>query len=144
MNPNNCDQLVIASGKNNDFTEFSPFCIQLNKATMMYEPDDSVDLEKWHKEISSENGGRYSKGKGQSAEDLLKLVEVGEVVPKDQLEARAKEFGITQRGFRMMFAQLVEQRAFYVHEERRFGARPRLLVSQTRPDEEDEPELIEE
>jgi hypothetical protein len=127
-NPNNCDQLIIASGKNNDFNEVEPFVIKLNKETMTYEVEDGIDLEKWHKEISSEGGGRYSKGKGQTAEDLLRLVEVNEEVTKEQLEARAKARGITQRNFTAFLKELQQRGDLTITQEKRPSRRPQIMV----------------
>jgi hypothetical protein len=58
-NPDDNDQLVIACGKNNDGKEFPPFAVRLNLDTMMYEPDESFDVDRWRDEITGSKTKRY-------------------------------------------------------------------------------------
>jgi hypothetical protein len=45
------DVLVVASGKANDCVEFDPFAVRLNPKTMIYEPDENVDLSLWRDRV---------------------------------------------------------------------------------------------
>lgn len=131
IKPDDNGTLVIASGKCNNATEFKPFCVRLNDATMFYEVDEDVDLEAWQEKVNGEGGGKFrpSKGRTQSAVDLLKMVEPNEVVAKEELEARARSRGMTARNFPVFFKQLEEQGELVVTLQRRPPLRPRVMVS---------------
>ena len=52
-NPDNNETLVITCGKNNDGKEFPSFAANLNPNTMMYEPDESFDMDEWREEVGA-------------------------------------------------------------------------------------------
>ena len=68
----NNDVLVVASGKANNAEEFSPFGIRLTPETMMYERDNSVDLDSWRERIGADSGGSIA-----TISDVVKIVEAG-------------------------------------------------------------------
>jgi hypothetical protein len=53
-NPDNNDTLVMLCGKNNDGKEFSPFAVNLDPDAMIYEMDDSFDLDEWREQIGAD------------------------------------------------------------------------------------------
>jgi AAA domain-containing protein/DnaB helicase-like protein len=50
------DTLVVGCAKNNDGKEFAPFAVRLNPESMIYEPDDSFDLQGWKEELGGQAG----------------------------------------------------------------------------------------
>jgi hypothetical protein len=136
IRPDDNAVLVVASGKCNNATEFTPFCIRLNPDTMTYTMAEDIDLEEWQDRVSGEGG----KGKDHEPEALLELVTPLERVPKIELQERARKEGISRRDFQDLLEDLLEHGELYVHEEKRFGKRPLLLVSRVKPDQEDDSE----
>ena len=65
----NNDVLVVASGKANNAEEFEPFGIRLNPETMMYDRDDSVDLEAWRERVGADSNGATA-----TIADVVKIV----------------------------------------------------------------------
>jgi hypothetical protein len=52
----NNDQLVLTCGKNSNGKEFPPIAVRLNPDSMIYEPDDSFDMEGWREKVSAPGG----------------------------------------------------------------------------------------
>jgi len=50
--PDNNDQLVVACGKCSNGREFAPFGIRFNPETFIYEPDPSIDVAGWEREMT--------------------------------------------------------------------------------------------
>ncbi len=48
----NNESLVLTCGKNSNGQEFEPFAVRLDPASMIYELDETFDLEEWRSEIS--------------------------------------------------------------------------------------------
>jgi hypothetical protein len=49
----NNEQLVLTCGKNSNGKEFSPIAIRLDPETMIYEPDESFDIDEWRQTVSA-------------------------------------------------------------------------------------------
>lgn len=50
------DRLIVACGKCSNGREFPRFAVRLNKDTMIYEVDSSVDLKEWESQINGKSG----------------------------------------------------------------------------------------
>ena len=68
-NPDDNEQMIVASGKCNNAKEFESFGISLDLKTMQYYVDASIDAEEWQRRISS---GNTSKADSKNKE-LAKL-----------------------------------------------------------------------
>jgi hypothetical protein len=51
----NNDRLIIGCGKCSNGREFKTFAVRLNPETMIYEPDPTVDVSQWAKDIAGES-----------------------------------------------------------------------------------------
>jgi hypothetical protein len=94
--PDHCDSLVIASGKNNDHREFTPFAVALDPDSMSYRVDDEFDMDGWKDALE---GGKREREGGISAEAIRAVLqkEGGRMEKKALVEALRKKTGIGQR-----------------------------------------------
>jgi len=89
----NCNVLVIASGKNNNFKEFVPFAIELKESTMTYEVKDDFDLMAWQADMTGTKKSMTNAGSDQ----ILGIITAhgGRIEKKDLIE---KARALTGRG----------------------------------------------
>lgn len=103
--------LVICSGKCNNFAEFEPFGITLDKPTLTYHRDDNLDVSEWMDEMTGGTPAgrprRYTRG------DILETM--GTVVPLSQMDCFreyekkvSKEKAMVLRTFKELWKELVE------------------------------------
>ena len=88
--------LVIASAKCNNAEEFKPFGVRLNKKTLWYERDDSLDLDAWRERVSGDGSAKpkVKKSPPQIKDIITKLVPETGTVPKYEVIAAANAAGI--------------------------------------------------
>jgi hypothetical protein len=90
--PDHCDTLVIASGKNNDHREFTPFAVELDPVTMTYHLDPTFDMEAWKGALE---GGARRDGNLTAADIRAVLESEGGLMEKKALvEALRKRSGM--------------------------------------------------
>lgn len=70
--PDDCELLVMASGKNNNFKEFKPLAIRLDPETLLYEVDSTFDLDAWKEGV---DGTR--RGGSATEQDVLAALDEG-------------------------------------------------------------------
>ncbi|MES2597427.1 MAG: AAA family ATPase [Verrucomicrobiota bacterium] len=85
--PDNSNVLVIASGKNNNFKEFSPFAVELDERTMTYHLKEDFDVEAWQAEISGTKTAR-----NKTEDDVIRalLQDAGGRMEKKKLIEQAR------------------------------------------------------
>lgn len=89
--------LIIASAKCNNAQEFKPFAARLDFKTMMYERDDSIDIEEWLERIGG-NGGANARKQRKTPNEIkaaiMKHVPEFQPVHKKDVMAAAVVDGI--------------------------------------------------
>lgn len=79
----NNDRIIVACGKNSNGPEFEPFAIRLNPATMIYECNPTLDVQRWAAEMEKP-GGKKEKPI-PSVDDFLALFSSNPVKPRECL-----------------------------------------------------------
>ena len=92
--PDDCELLVVASGKNNNFQEFAPLAIRLDPDLMLYYPDPSFDLETWKEGV--EGAKRTSQVTEEQIREAIKAAE-GKIEKKDLVTKLRQQTGLGQR-----------------------------------------------
>jgi hypothetical protein len=83
----NSNVLVIASGKNNNFPEFSPYAIELDPLSMTYQVKEDFDMESWQAEIA----GTQATTRKSCSHDIAELLRIaGGEIEKKKLIDQAK------------------------------------------------------
>ena len=133
----NNDVLVVASGKNNNFPEFKPFAIELDKRTMRYEVKHGFDMEAWQAEITGSKKGMKPAGE---AEILKVLTDAGGRLEKKALIERAKvKTGRGEQHLRKVIGTMVEAEDLQEHREPRTGKPAAVFITiPAQADEDDD------
>lgn len=100
----NSNVLVIASGKNNNFKEFSPFAVELDELTMTYQVKDDFDLESWQAEISGTKAAT-TQNEGDAIRELLNGAG-GRMEKKKLIEQARTRTGRGENHLRSLIAQM--------------------------------------
>ena len=114
--------LVIASGKCNNAEEFKPFAVTLDPWTMSYAVDESIsdeDIETWLEEMGAATGIK-KKEKKKSPDEIKKMIlelvpEIGETVPKSEVQAEVRAKGISRDDARDYIKILLRERRLFEH-----------------------------
>lgn len=100
----NSNVLVIASGKNNNFNEFSPFAVELDEHTMTYHEKEDFDMEAWQAEIS----GTKTSAKKSVEDEIKSLLHAagGRIEKKKLIEQARVRTGRGENHLRKVIAQM--------------------------------------
>jgi len=121
--PDSNDVLIVASGKNNNATEFPPFAIRLDPLSKMYDRDDSFDVSKWEGRVS---GDAVSK---PDVDALVNLVrEAGGKMDKQKAIEKLRELHATKRDAEDMVKTSLKTHLKEV-KEKRSGMRDAVLLA---------------
>lgn len=123
---NNNNLLVIASGKNNNFKEFSPFAIELDELTMTYQVKEDFDMEAWQAEISSTKTGANNTGEGE----IRALIQAagGRMEKKVLLEQARKRTGRGENHLRRVISEMTRGGTLKEEKELREGKPAAVFV----------------
>lgn len=120
--PDNNDVIIVASGKNNNATEFAHFAIRLDPLKMMYDRDDSFDVSKWEGRVSGEASAK------PDVEALVNLVrEAGGKLDKHVAIDKLRELEASKR----MAEEIVKtalQSQLKEEKEKRSGKRDAVML----------------
>ena len=98
---------------------------------MMYERDDSIDIDEWKERVS---GNRASgRPKKTTADDLLALVPEPGKILKASLISKAQTSGIGANRARGFIAELVEEGKLFEHRDKRPRLRDQIYLAQHAP-----------
>lgn len=115
-NPDDNEILIIASAKCNNAQEFAPFAIRLDFKTMMYERDDSIDIDEWKERVGGNGSGNARKQRKTPNEikaAIMKHVPEFQPVHKKDVMAAAVVDGISRDTVRdFVRVLLLEQQLF--------------------------------
>ena len=108
----NSNVLVIASGKNNNFKEFSPYAIELDPLSMTYQVKEDFDMETWQAEIA----GTTTTTRKSCSHEIAELLRIagGEIEKKKLIEQAKVRTGRGENHIRQeitsMMGTTVEER----------------------------------
>jgi len=108
----NSNVLVIASGKNNNFKEFSPYAIELDPLSMTYQVKEDFDMETWQAEIA----GTTTTTRKSCSHDIAELLRIagGEIEKKKLIDQAKVRTGRGENHIRQeitsMMGTIVEER----------------------------------
>ena len=121
--PDSNDVLIVASGKNNNATEFPPFAIRLDPHSMMYDRDDSFDVSKWEGRVSGDAASK------PDVDALVNLVrEAGGKMDKKAAVEKLRELHATKRDAEEMVKTALQSHLREV-KEKRSGMRDAVLLA---------------
>ena len=75
---NNSDQLIVGSGKANNVEEFEPFGITLQKKTMSYFRDPSINVDEWKERLGVDRGSGSKSDIRATLDDVIEQVRMTE------------------------------------------------------------------
>jgi hypothetical protein len=121
--PDDNTQIIIASGKCNNFEEFSPLCARLNPDTMLYELVQEFDFDAWRDSLSAER-------EKPTTDIVLKVLrDAGGGLSKNETVLRLQNAGIGKHTARALIAQALDNNEIEETEHFRSGTRPELLLT---------------
>jgi RecA-family ATPase len=121
--PDDNSQIILASGKCNNYEEFSPVCARLHPETMLYELVHDFDFEAWRESLSTER-------ERSTTEAVLKILrDAGGGLSKNETIARLQSAGIGRQTARALIAQALASGEIEETEHSRPGTRPELLLT---------------
>ncbi|HWB03618.1 MAG TPA: AAA family ATPase [Verrucomicrobiales bacterium] len=121
--PDDNSQIIIASGKCNNFEEFSPLCARLNPDTMLYELVQEFDFDAWRDSLSAER-------EKPTTDIVLKVLrDAGGGLSKNETVLRLQNAGIGKHTARALIAQALDNNEIEETEHFRSGTRPELLLT---------------
>jgi RecA-family ATPase len=121
--PDDNSQIIVASGKCNNFAEFPPICARLNPETMLYELVEDFDFEAWKDSLINE---REKPGTDKVLEILR---EAGGGLEKNEVVARMQAQGWGRDLARGLIRKAVEESLIEETYHQRSGARPSILLT---------------
>ena len=121
--PDDNSQILLASGKCNNFEEFSPVCARLNPDTLIYELVEDFDFEAWQDSLSTDRD-RPTTGK---LTDILR--DAGGGLEKNEAIARLQTAGVGKNSARSLIAQAVADGDVEETSHQREGKRSGLLLT---------------
>jgi hypothetical protein len=101
--PDDNSQIILASGKCNNFEEFSPVCARLNPQTMLYEVVEDFDFEAWRESLSGEG----EKATTDTVLDILR--DAGGGLEKQEAIVRLQAAGIGRDHGRRLIQKAVAE-----------------------------------
>jgi hypothetical protein len=123
--------IVIASAKCNNALEFAPFGARLDFKTMMYEPDDDVNIAEWEADVG--NARPRHREKKTSADVLALVPATDKTIAKHALISRAQGVGIGIHATEGFISELIDAGELFEHERKRPGVRPELRFGRLPP-----------
>lgn len=100
--PDDNSQIILASGKCNNFEEFSPICAALNTETMLYELVEDFDFDAWRESL--ESGGQ----KRPTTDKLVALIHEAGGLEKNDAIAKLQAGGIGKHMARDLIRKAIE------------------------------------
>jgi hypothetical protein len=123
--PDDNTQIILASGKCNNFQEFPPFSARLNPDTMLYEPVEDFDFDAWRDSLAGER-------ERPGTELLIRLLgETEDGMDKNEAIVKLQSTGVGKTTAREIIAQAVAdgdvKESPYQREGKRSGVQLSLL-----------------
>jgi hypothetical protein len=101
--PNDNSMIIIASGKCSNAREFEPFAARLNEDTMLYELEESFDLEAWERSLEAAKADAAR----LSVDAVIALLPAAGSVAKAIIIERLRDKGIGEKRARAFLSTLL-------------------------------------
>jgi hypothetical protein len=122
--PDDNTQILIASGKCNNFEEFSPVCARLDPDTMLYNLVEDFDFEAWRDSLSAE-----TREKPTTARLIDIIGDAGGGLEKYEAISRMQTAGIGRHTARALIAQALADGEIEETEHKRPGIRNAIYLT---------------